>query len=209
MTKSRRSAMSRRGLALFACVFVCLAGCSTLRVRTDYDKEFDFSQLSTFAWLEPPVRSEPETSPMDDLVDPFAKNSILDKRVRQAVERELLARGYQQGGDGRSEFQLRYFVILKVRMKIRSHSRGYYGYYGRPYGYGAGVGDVSSYNYKEGTLILDVIYSKTNMLTWRGWAVGVNREGYYTDEKVAEAVKQILDRFPPQVSRGAEEGNPS
>jgi hypothetical protein len=199
MSSSRRSELPRRGLALAGCLLLLVAGCSTLRVKSDYDKEFDFSRLHTFTWLDPPVRSEPESSPMDDLVDPFARNSILDKRVRQAVERELLARGYRKGGDGRAEFQLQYFVIIRDRTKIRSYPRAGYGYYGGPYryGYGAGWGGVSSYNYKEGTLILDVIDSRTNMLAWRGWAVGVNREGYYTDAKVGEAVKMVLDQFPP------------
>jgi hypothetical protein len=165
MSSSRRSELPRRGLALAGCLLLLVAGCSTLRVKSDYDKEFDFSRLHTFTWLDPPVRSEPESSPMDDLVDPFARNSILDKRVRQAVERELLARGYRKGGDGRAEFQLQYFVIIRDRTKIRSYPRAGYGYYGGPYryGYGAGWGGVSSYNYKEGTLILDVIDSRTNL----------------------------------------------
>lgn len=204
MSSSRRGALTRQSLACVGCLLL-VAGCSTLRVKSDYDREFDFSRLHTFAWLDPPVRSEPESGPMSELIDPFARNSILDKRVRQAVERELLARGYRKGGDGRAEFRLQYFVIIKDRTKIRSYPRATYGYYGGPYGYGygAGWGGVSSYNYKEGTLILDVIDSRTNMLAWRGWAVGVNRDGYYTDAKVGEAVKLVLDQFPPRRSRPA------
>ena len=200
MSSPRRFPIPRHTLALVTCLlFVC--GCSHLRVETDYDTDLDFSRLRTFTWLEPPVTSEPSESPVEELIDPFEKNSLLDKRVRQAVERELLARGYQRAPDGRSEFELQYHVILKDRTKLRSYSSAHYGYHSYPYGYGGTLGGVSSYNYKEGTLIIDVIDAGTHRLAWRGWAVGVASKGYYTDEKVGEAVKAVLERFPPEGSR--------
>ena len=196
-----RFPIPRRSLALGACLLL-VCGCAHPRIESDYDTDFDFSRLRTFTWLEPPVTSEPRESPADDLIDPFAKNSILDKRVRQAVERELLARGYRPAPDGRSEFELQYHVIIKDRMKVRSYSSGYYGYRSYPYGYGGTWGDVSSYHYKESTLIIDIIDASTQRLAWRGWAVGVARRGYYTDEKVGTVVKAVLERFPPEGSGG-------
>jgi hypothetical protein len=191
--------MPRGSLALGTCLlFVC--GCSHLRIESDYDTDLDFSRFRSFSWLEPPVTSEPSESPVEDLIDPFEKNSLLDKRVRQAVEQELLARGYARAPDGRSEFELQYHVILKDRTKIRSYPTGYYGYRSYPYGYYGTLGGVSSYHYKEGTLIIDVIDASTHRLAWRGWAVGVARKGYYTDETVVEAVRAVLERFPPDGS---------
>jgi hypothetical protein len=192
-----RLAIPRRALALSASLLLVWS-CSHLRVDTDYDTEVDFSKFHSFTWLEPPVTSEPSESPVEDLIDPFEKNSLLDKRVRQAVEQELLARGYRRAADGRSEFQLQYHVILKDRMKVRSYPYAHYGYRSYPYGYGGAVGGVSSYNYKEGTLIIDIVDASTRQLAWRGWAVGVNRAGYYTDEKVGAVVNAVLARFPPE-----------
>jgi hypothetical protein len=197
MSSPRRYPILRPAAALGACLFL-VCGCAHLRVETDYDTDLDFSQFRSFTWLEPPVTIEPSESPVDELVNPFEKNSLLDKRVRQAVERELLARGYRRAPDGRSEFELQYHVILKDRTKIRSYSSGYYGYRGYPYGYGGSLGGVSSYDYKEGTLIIDIIDTRTRRLAWRGWAVGAMRRGYYTDEKVSEAVKAVLKHFPPE-----------
>jgi len=197
MLSPRHLQILRIALALGTCLLFA-SGCAHLRVETDYDRDLDFSQFRSFTWLEPPVTIEPSESPIDELVDPFEKNSLLDKRVRQAVERELLARGYRRAPDGRSEFELQYHVILKDRTKIRSYSSGYYGYRGYPYGYGGSLGGVSSYDYKEGTLIIDIIDARTRRLAWRGWAVGATRKGYYTDEKVSEAVKAVLKHFPPE-----------
>jgi hypothetical protein len=198
MSSPRRRLTPRHTLALGACLFIAW-GCAHLRVETDYDTDLDFSQFRSFSWLEPPVTVEPSESPVDELVDPFEKNTLLDKRVRQAVERELLARGYGLAPDGRSEFELQYHVLLKDRTKIRSYSSGYYGYRHYPYGYGGTLGGVSSYDYKEGTLIIDVIDARTRRLAWRGWAVGATRKGYYTEEKVSEAVAAILKHFPPEM----------
>jgi len=191
------TASVRRACAVALAAALAALGCSHLKVETDYDSAFDFEQLRTFAWLDPPITSAPEASPVDDLVDPFARNSLLDKRVRRAVERELLTRGYRRIDDATPDFALQYHVILKDRTKIRSYPSGYYGYYPYPYGYGGYVGGISSYDYQEGTLILDVIDARTQQIAWRGWAVGANRKGYYTDAKIDEAVKRLIERFPP------------
>lgn len=197
-----RPPLPRRLLAL-GFGLLCVWGCSHLRVDTDYDTDLDFSRFRTFAWLEPPVTSEPRESSIEEFVDPFERNSLLDKRVRQAVERELLARGYQRASDGQPDFELQYHVLLKDRMQVRSYPDVYYGHGRYPYYYGASAGGVSTYNYQEGTLIVDVIDAGTRQLAWRGWAVGVNRKGYYTDEKVGEAVRAVLERFPLQGSAAA------
>jgi Domain of unknown function (DUF4136) len=190
-------ASARRASVWALAAALAATGCAHLKVETDYDSAFDFTTLHTFAWLDPPVKSTPEGSPVEDLIDPFARNSLLDKRVRRAVERELLARGYRKAEDETPDFELQYHVILKDRTKIRSYPSGRFGYYSYPYGYEGGIGGVSSYDYQEGTLILDVIDAHTQQIAWRGWAVGINREGYYSDAKVDDVVKRVLERFPP------------
>ncbi len=171
--------------------------CATVKVRTDFDTDVDFAGYGTYDWLEPPVLTEPAAQ---ESVDPFARNSLLDKRVRREVDRVLAARGYRRVTDGNSAFLVHYQVILENRTKIRSNSigGGYYGgYYRHGYLGGGYSGGTYSYDYKEGTLILDVIDSRTERISWRGWAVGTNREGYYTEELVAKAVGGVLAEFPP------------
>jgi len=194
-------AIARRACAYALAAALAAAGCTHLKIETDYDSGFDFEQLRTFAWLDPPLTSTPEEPPVVDLIDPFARNSLLDKRVRRAVERELLARGYRKVQGETPDFAVQYHVILKDRLKIRSYPTGRFGYYSYPYGYGGSVGGVSSYNYQEGTLIVDVIDARTQQIAWRGWAVGPNRKGYYTDATVDDAVKRVIERFPPRAKQ--------
>ena len=69
------------------------AGCA-VAVRTDFDRDADFSSYETFDWLEPPQRAS--SAAQSDSQDPFSSNSLLDKRLRAAVERVLDVRGFRK-----------------------------------------------------------------------------------------------------------------
>ncbi len=184
--------MRRRALRIAGFLIVLLQlGCSGLQVRTDFDENIDFEGRTSYGWLEPPVVEvslEPGEAP-----DPFARNSLLDGRVRGAVDRVLAARGFRIS-DEDPAFRLQYYVVLRDKTKIRPSPSGYYG---RRHGGFGGFGGSISYDYQEGTLIIDFIDARSGRLAWRGWAVGTNREGYYNAERVAASVEKILAEFPP------------
>ena len=53
----------------------------------------------------------------------------------------------------------------------------------------------------EGTLILDVVDTRTNELVWRGWATGALAHNPKPDRVsmyVTEAIADILERVPPE-----------
>ena len=56
-----------------------------MRINTDYDTTVDFSTLKTYAWME---RQRPES------VDPRMDNTLLEARVRAAVDREFATKGF-------------------------------------------------------------------------------------------------------------------
>ena len=178
----------------FAVLALSLAmGCANITVHTDYDETVDFARYRTYQWLEPPLREASAEEQKPD--DPFEQNTLLDQRVRRAVDRELASRGYREVAEGPPAFRVTYHVVLKDKSRLRSYGGGIGGYH-RGWHYG-GLGG-SSYDYQQGTLILDLIDPATDRLAWRGWAVGTNRQGYYTEERVARSVEEILNRFPPE-----------
>ena len=70
-----------------------------------------FQELASFAWIDPPLR---ETEGAAEGGDPFLRNTLLDKRVRDAVEAEFVARGFRRAGDGEQpDFQVRYQVVSR------------------------------------------------------------------------------------------------
>jgi len=173
-----------------------MLGCAGLQVRTDYDETVDFRGRTSYAWLEPPLIETPVAE--GEVPDPFARNSLLDGRVRAAVERTLEARGFRKSEEDPA-FRLQYFVTLQDKTKIRPSTGG--GYYGGRYGGFVGVGGSSSYDYQEGTLIIDFVDARTGRIAWRGWAVGSNREGYYSAERIERSVTKILAQFPPNQAK--------
>jgi hypothetical protein len=171
----------------------CLSGCAT-RVRSDFDREAVFSNYTTFDWIAPPVRASEEEL-RSDLEGPFARNSLLDKRIRAAVNQNLEARGFRHAEDGESDFRLNYHVTFSDKLTGSGSDFGYIGRYHRG-AFSSGF-NWSVRQYQEGTIIIDIVDRAEDQLVWRGWMVSRNRDGNYDEREIARAVDKILTRFPP------------
>ena len=168
------------------------AGCA-VAVRTDFDRDADFSSYETFDWLEP--RQRATSAAQSDSQDPFSSNSLLDKRLRAAVERVLDVRGFRKTVGEDSDFRLNYHVIFNDKLVASGTNFGYHNryHYG---GFSTGF-NLSVRQYKEGTIIVDVVDRTEDQLVWRGWAVSRNNDGNYDEAEISYAVEKILERFPP------------
>jgi hypothetical protein len=187
-----RILFTRIGLLLPLAFALAFSGCA-VPVHTDFDSDADFAQMQTFAWLDPPLREAPREEGGGG-VDPFTSNTLLDKRVRQAVEAALTERGYRAAGEEPADFQLRYEVVSReVLRDSPTFIGGGYGYRH----YGTGVVYSGTTSYQEGTLILDVIDPATRGLAWRGWAASRTRDGHIDAARVEKTVDAILEKFPP------------
>lgn len=169
-------------------VLILLSGCSGMRITTDFDQTYNFSNLRTYAWMEG-KRSRP--------TDPSVDTSLLETRVKNAVDAELAMKGYEAVPADQADFHVGYHAA--VRSKIDAYTMSnFYGY--RP-GWGAGYSDVHVYEYDEGSLVLDIVDPDTNNLLWRGGAqaeVGDWDTPEKREARIREAVARILSRFPPQ-----------
>ena len=55
-------------------------------------------------------------------------------------------------------------------------------------------------NYDQGTLVLDIVDGRSNELVWRGTAqarIDPSNSPEERQRRINEAVRKILDRFPP------------
>ena len=187
---------ARLALVLAAVLWL---GCASVRVSTDYDEDYDFSRLSTFAWIDPPLREESRTDAPSG--DPFTHNTLVDKRVRDEVEGWLTSHGYRAARAGEApDFLLRWDLLS--REVIRDSPvivSGGFGSYGHGWGSGVGYGySPSSGDYQEGTLILDVIDPDTETIAWRGSGSSDSRDPHMKPERLRKSVAAILERFPPK-----------
>ncbi len=170
-------------------------GCSTLSVRTDYDRKVDFSRYRVFNWVG--ARDRPDPPP-----------EWLDQLVRQEIEQRLLAKGYQDANGKEPDFLVAYDVALEertVQQPVFSRTGPVSGpasiIVGSPVLIPPVSGDrmtLCPYTIREGTLLIDFFDAKSNQLVWRGCAVDVVSDRSDAERKIPRAVKQVLNTFPPK-----------
>lgn len=172
-----------------------LTGCNTLMVQTDYDTEYNFSALKTYAWLE-------GSPPSDDI---RINNSLTIKRVVNAANSALQTKGYTLTDKDKADFYVTWFGGIETRIQQEGINT-YYGHlgYNSPtlshYGYWPGFSRTYIYEYLEGTLIIDISDSKSKQLVWRGTGQDYVEESATPGEiveNINKAVAEILGGFPP------------
>ncbi len=175
----------------FAIAFVSCLACSTVRVSTDYDPNADLASMRSYAWLDE------RSGVLDDRSD---VTSLLDRRIRRAIDAELQEKGLAPSDRGKAALWVTYRLSVETRMDVDTiHTTA---------GYGRGwYGGVSSHTvvreYEEGTLLIDLIDASTKQLVWRGTGEARVRESSSPEQREArirQAVREILASFPPGAS---------
>ncbi|MFY0582221.1 DUF4136 domain-containing protein [Cystobacter fuscus] len=178
-----------------------LAACSGIQTRTNFDPGAvqALESYRTYSWL-----------PMKEGADTRIYNSIIQSRVRLAVDRELAERGFRLVDENQKpDFKLGWHGAIDKRVDV-DVINNFYGYRWDPwydpffgpvaYG-GAGAPTATVREYREGTLILDVVDAKSNNLVWRGTAEATladNMSAKKSQKLIDNAVEKILKDFPPE-----------
>ncbi len=168
-----------------------LTACTSLMVQTDFDTSYNFSKLKTYAWLE-------DKAPSDDI---RINNSLIIKRVVNAVNHNLQSRGYTLVSKDKADFFVNWFGYIRNRIQQETIDS----YYTHP-GYTVTTWEHSAFSrtytfeYQEGTLIIDILDSNSGQLIWRGTGRDYLEENE-TPEKITERINRtvagILKNFPP------------
>jgi hypothetical protein len=165
------------------------ASCSSITVKTDFDRDADFSQYKKYRWA-----SGTEINPDDEL----ARNPLLQKRIMSGIDQVLGEKGFILVDNNEADFIVMVHAGIKEKMQVTDWgNRGWYDPWWGPYG---GRVDVSYY--EEVTLVIDVVNMPKKELIWRGLATGIVRD---TDpdpdeqeERIYNVVSRILNDFPPK-----------
>lgn len=166
-------------------VVLLTSNCSNqIRIKTDYDREVNLKLYKSYAWL--PVKE------IESKNNPLVYNELTDKRIKKAVEVQFQAKGIQYTPEN-PDLRIHYHIIVDNRSAVRPTA---YGYYYSPY-WMRNQYDV--YQYREGTLIIDLMDAKNNNLIWRGWGISVlnTNDIDLTEADINDAVYKILKEFPP------------
>ncbi|MCJ8166319.1 DUF4136 domain-containing protein [Pontibacter sp. E15-1] len=156
------------GLSLTSCVTTS-ASKGAHSIKTPYAAPKTYK---TYAWFQTAPVAQPS----------FEKgySASLDQNVVRAIEEELEKRGYRKASQN-PDVLVAYDVSVSMAEETdkAAQPRPGFGYsygYMAGYRYSYGHADMPGYRsvdlFKEGTLIIDLINPKSNMLLWRGWAEG-------------------------------------
>ena len=165
-----------RAVALAASVALSSGSASGQSVQSDYDRSYDFSRLKTFDFSRQPLGPN----------DPLARNELNERRVRMALDSQLVAQGFTRDStSGKPDFVVAYHATTRNRLNVTD------------WGYGPGRWrdrriDVNEYT--EGTLIVDVVTAANMELVWRGTATGTVQPKD-ADKKIRNAVTKMMKQF--------------
>ena len=148
------------------------AACSTIPkgVMIDYDQDADFENYQTFYWSDEILQNKIE--------QPLFYNSLVKKRIKEAVESELTGRGYVLN-ENNPDLVINAHMLVEEKTEYQSAPFYGYSYYGRD--------NVRVTNYKEGTLVIDLIDRNQKQLIWQG-----SFQGGFTDAKTPEEKSRAI-----------------
>ncbi len=174
---------------------VFLGACSSLTVKSDYDKEVDFTKYKTFeyyGWAED----------SDKILNRFEK-----ERIEQAFGDEFRKRGLEAVKEN-GDMVVSLFIVAEQKTSTTAHTNHYnmggYGYGGFGYygGYGGmGMGNstttYSENDYTVGTLVVDVFDKAEKKLIWQSVGQKTVDDNPKTAEKnMPKVAAAIMKPFP-------------
>lgn len=175
----------KKNTLLFILVLSLVACGPSLQVSSDQDKTVKIDGYKSYGWLDIKAIENRNN-------DPRYYNELTDKRIKEAVGREMLAKGYNLV-PGKPELELHYHIIVENKTSISTEPVGinYGEYWAKKM--------TTVYQYREGTLIIDIMDVKTNQLVWRGSGTDVITESATKDPQTAinNAVREIFKKFTP------------
>jgi len=156
------------------------------KVYVDYDNATAFSEYKTFQYMET----------QEDLRD-YSRTShelVVSELSRYATE------GGLEEVDSDPDFYLAYYTAdrwdLNLAMSDLSYSYGDNFDLGGYWEGGVGTRTPDSFNFKQGTLIVDAWDAERQELVWRGIATAtLSRDPDKNDKKIEKALKKIMKKW--------------
>jgi hypothetical protein len=154
--------------AFLALVAVLVGACASDPViHRETNATVAFSAFKTFGFLSPLA------------TDKFPYESLLTKHLKDATDRAMESKGYVLSNNS-PDLLLNFYVNIQDKQDVRATqvSPGTFGYPGGYYGYRRGyyravsTTSIETVNYKQGTLTVDLVDARQQLLVWTATAEG-------------------------------------
>jgi hypothetical protein len=175
-------------VSALAAIFLLYSCEPALKVTSDYDKTVNFQPYKTFRMVQLDMQHQ-------------SISQLNQSRIISAVKSQMTKKGFQEVEN--PDLKVNAVIILQDKKSVTANT-DYYGYggYYRPYAWGGGMSSSSTTynvtNYKDGSLIIDIVDAKTDKLVWEG--IGnkeIDKPASDPDKAINDAVAQIMAGFPP------------
>lgn len=183
--------LNKSMLVLLLSTIVCLT--ANAQVKSDYDKDVDFTQYQTYTFKGWEKNS-------DQILERFDKERILN-----AFAEELAARGLTKD-DANPDVGITLFLVVDDKTSTTAYTtyNGGMGYGAGRWGWGMGgmgtaTTNYSEDDYKEGTLVCDFYDESSKQLVWQGILTSVVQEKPQKREKtIPKNVSKLMKQYPVQ-----------
>lgn len=165
-------------IILLSLVMILLGSCSpTIAVRSDFERGTNFQAYQTYQMLKH----------KDGF--PIGINPINRQRLERAIHNEMKALQYSEAAD--PDLLVAYYVSVE---KHRDYYTDYYGRW-RP------ISRVQMYEYKVGTLVVDLIDAKQNLIVWHGSTSDrIEDDMGNAQEKINATVAAIFEKYATEAN---------
>ena len=186
------------GLLLFASAILLSACGPSIKVRSDTAPEVDMSRYQTYNFFNQ-MGVEGENY-----------SSLLGQHFRDAISREMDARGYTLSDT--PQLQVNVSIGAQDKVKVNTYNDPYlyggyyghrgYGYYRSPWYYGGT--HTSVHQYTEANVYIDLVDADSHKLVWQGVATFTVTDKMQEQirETVMTTVESVFGQYPVPAPAG-------
>lgn len=167
-------------------LIIILTACTPLKVKTFYDQQFDFSQFESFCWMsgcelniEGPMYLTDDTATVQSFM--------------REIKKQLISKGFVYN-DETPDFLVNLHVVA-FEKKVGGFTP--YHIYGHEHDFTPFM-EEDTYQYLEGSLIVDIANFHTSKVVWRSDVVGyLDDASGFSSQTIQKVIKKALQQFPP------------
>lgn len=159
--------------------------CSTINVVTDFDESVDFSKYGSFFFARPRLQQQRPGGRV--------RNPLFNQDVMREIKPIMESKGFTEARRREDADLLVVFYAAVQNRRDWVQPTYHIGRLGRVWHVRPG----RFQNYKEGTLVIDIVDNGEKALIWQGVGKSV-LDRTDPSRNLVDSVKKILERFPPQ-----------
>jgi len=178
-------------------ILLSLVSCISSRVSVDKDNQANFKQYRSFNWL---------LADFHVGHNPLYTSDLIKQNIKNNIEKELKQKGLSYADE--ADLAVSYHIYTEERQtqvnnspmmyNPYSYTAGWryfpYGYANWPYQWNTGFRTI---RYTEGTIVIDLIDTKTRQMVWRGSIEGqVANKSAAIEREISQAIHLIFGKYP-------------